>query len=85
MRVQTKDRPRGPYNSTRLKNIETEWNDLEFLQFVKHQHELRTRKPEIIKAFQTRVDAISLKLAELQLWHSLSKEDKIKFIEENEK
>ena len=85
MRVQETAKIRGPYQSKRLKGIEGEWTDREFLEYVKLNHELRTRKPEVIEAFKARVDAISLKLAELQLWHTLSKEDKIKFIEENEK
>ena len=64
MRVQETAKIRGPYKSTRLKNIETEWSDVEFLMFVKHQHELRTRKPEIIEAFQKRIDSIIQKLGE---------------------
>ena len=62
MRVQETAKIRGPYQSTRLKMIESEWSDVEFLQFIKHQHELRTRKQEIIDAFKARIDKIIEKL-----------------------
>ena len=62
MRVQETAKIRGPYQSTRLKGIQGEWTDKEFLEFVKLQHELRTRKPEIIDAFKARIDQIIIKL-----------------------
>ena len=50
------------YQSTRLKGIQGEWSDSEFLQYVKSRVDYRTKNTEIIDASHDRFAEIIKKL-----------------------